>query len=168
MEGGATSSEPIPGKAPNPPDAAPTPPQDAPAAPKAPKPPPPPKEAPAAKCDECGVPLTQTAVGTFHPCGHGGTKRGLPTKVIDDEMAEAGDAITVTWGEEEISPVKYSNFTVGPFTATARPRPGETRPVCMQRIYNELTLFAEDEREKKAQSFLKAYNKVSRNRDGDE
>ncbi len=138
---------------------APRSPQDPPAAPEAPKPAP--KAGDAPECEECGAPLTKTAVGVFHPCGHGGRQTGKAAGRADDGANDANhDVVTVTWGEEKFTPVPYSTFSIGPFTESVSPRPGESRAACRSRVYLELAIFAEDERAKKARSFLAAYTKT--------
>jgi len=42
-----------------------------------------------------------------------------------DALLDEGDTITVTWGGESFSPIRFFNAEVGPFTATVRIRPGE-------------------------------------------
>jgi hypothetical protein len=61
--------------------------------------------------------------------------------------------VRVVWGEEKVFPVKYDSFTVGPFEATAFVRPGETATQAMERVYAELSAFAEKARLEKTGSF---------------
>src|SRR5262249_10354220 len=64
--------------------------------------------------------------------------------------------VTVTWGVERFSPINYSWFEVGPFQATTRVRPGESRVDAMKRVMSELSVFAEYERTQKAEAFKNA------------
>lgn len=48
-------------------------------------------------------------------------RSGMPENELD-----AGDTITVTWGEECYVPRPYMSFRVGPLSATTKIRPGET------------------------------------------
>jgi hypothetical protein len=73
-----------------------------------------------------------------------------------------GDEVRYTWGEEKITPVKdsYSTVTVGPFTYTTRARPGESLEQAHGRLVQEAVPLAEQERERKVQSFLDALVRV--------
>jgi hypothetical protein len=68
----------------------------------------------------------------------------------------APETITVTWGQETFTPKQFHTFHVGPFVATGAIRPDETRAQAMERLYEDLRLFAEKERERKVRAFLDA------------
>ena len=87
------------------------------------------------------------------------TKRALGRSrksATASETEDASETITVTWGEETFSPVQYNSFRVGPFSATARVLPGESRSDALRRISAELYAFATEERANKAEAFKRA------------
>ena len=79
---------------------------------------------------------------------------GLLSDHPDIPLAEVGDTVTVTWGEEMFSPVQYNNFRVGPFMATTKIRVGETAFTASRRALFELSKLAEVEFETKATAYL--------------
>jgi len=68
------------------------------------------------------------------------------------------DTLTVTWGSEKIYPSQgsYSNFEVGMLSTTVHLAPGENKEVRARKEYATLTKMAEDFREQKRVSFLRA------------
>jgi hypothetical protein len=66
---------------------------------------------------------------------------------------------TVVWGEEKIQPLSYNDFTIGPFEATGEVQQGETLLQAMERVYADLTAFAEGARIAKAESFASVLGK---------
>jgi len=73
----------------------------------------------------------------------------------NEVAAEAGQEVTVNWGEETFSPKQFHTFRVGPFTATTRTLPGETVAMAAERAMSALRVWAEAERVKKRDSFMK-------------
>lgn len=72
-----------------------------------------------------------------------------------------GERVKAVWGKEKISPIAYNDFEVGPFEAEGFVRPGETLTQAHERIYAELTVFAEKAREQKAISYAAVRGKVA-------
>lgn len=66
------------------------------------------------------------------------------------DAADVGEEVTVTWGEETIQLAPFCTFHVGPFSATTRIRPGESRAAAIVRAHAQLIEFAEQERRRKA------------------
>ena len=72
-------------------------------------------------------------------------------------------SVSYTWGEEKITPIKgsFSTCSVGPFSATGSVRHGETIPQACQRIAKEVSQAAEEERDRKLQSFMRKLVQVA-------
>lgn len=68
---------------------------------------------------------------------------GAPT--VAEEGADEGEEVSVTYGEETYCPVQYHSFHVGPFSGTTRVRAGETRPMALQRLVDDLREIANKE-----------------------
>ena len=66
-----------------------------------------------------------------------------------------GERVRVVWAKEKIQPLAYNDFEIGPFEAEGFTRPGESIVAASDRIYAELTAFAEKVRAQKAESFAK-------------
>lgn len=66
------------------------------------------------------------------------------------------NTVTVTWGKELFSPKQFHTYEVGPFVATGPVLAGETLAQAHARIYAELSEFAEKERTRKRESFMRA------------
>jgi hypothetical protein len=73
---------------------------------------------------------------------------------MGDLFAE-GEEVTITWGKELYSPKQFHTYEVGPFVWATRVRNGETRAAAAARLQQELNAFAEGERERKKQSYLR-------------
>jgi hypothetical protein len=65
--------------------------------------------------------------------------------------------VSVTWGEQTISPVSYNTFKIGPFSMTTEVREEETDEQAMERVYAALESFARSTYAKKLESFKEAY-----------
>lgn len=78
-----------------------------------------------------------------------------PGGVLDDEsLVDEGDVITVVWGKESFSPVRYFNVEVGPFRLTVRVRKGETPRQAIERANSLLEATAADAWKKKVRAHL--------------
>lgn len=78
---------------------------------------------------------------------------------VDDD---AGEEVTVTWAEEMIQVVSFCHYRHGPFSATSRIRPGETRALACARVYAELADFAESSRIDKHNAYCAALAKATK------
>lgn len=67
-----------------------------------------------------------------------------------------GETVSATWGEEQFSPKQFHSFRVGPFSATTRLRQGETRQQALERLNAELREFAEAEKRRKYEGYMKS------------
>lgn len=77
-------------------------------------------------------------------------------------LADAsGMVVNVTWGEENIQPIQFNGFRVGPFSASAIVRPGESVSQVVAKLHSELAHMAEAIRAAKADSFIKALGVVA-------
>ena len=71
--------------------------------------------------------------------------------------------VSYCWAEEKITPIKgsFSTCSVGPFSMTTNVRRGETPSQAYQWIAAEVTAMAEQERERKLQSFIRKLTQVA-------
>lgn len=67
------------------------------------------------------------------------------------------DQVTVTWGEQTISPVSFNTFKIGPFSMTTDVQPDETVEDAMGRAYAALETFARSTYQRKLAAFREAY-----------
>lgn len=74
----------------------------------------------------------------------------------------ADETVTVTWGEEVISPVQYQSFRVGPFTMTTKIKEGESTVDAMHRAYAALEQFARNTYPMKRKTFLDELSRSDR------
>jgi hypothetical protein len=67
-----------------------------------------------------------------------------PGGVVDLTSAvDVGDTVTVVWGKESFSPIRYFNIEVGPFRLTVRVREGEHVNDTIKRANDVLEAHAE-------------------------
>jgi len=76
-------------------------------------------------------------------------------------QASLGEELTVSFGEERISPRAGSFCTVGPFFYKTRVRSGETTEQAFDRALEVVRLMAEKFRKEKLRSFLKALSEFT-------
>lgn len=89
--------------------------------------------------------------------------RGPGTRVPprdDGDPAVAGTTVAVTWAEEQYQPVQFNTFRVGPFSATAVVRPGESVAQATCRLHAELDVAAGQIRDQKVADYLAALRKM--------
>lgn len=75
-----------------------------------------------------------------------------------------GDSVTAVWGEEKytVKPGSYSTVSVGPFSLTTTPRPGETFNDAFERASQHLEVIASQERDRKIRAFAAKLDEVVR------
>lgn len=104
------------------------------------------------KRSEAGGTGTETRVS----CGVDGVKAGDGFVVVSD----AGQSVSVTWGDEFFQVVQYNGFRVGPFQATTVVREGETIADATLRAHRALAEAARRIRTEKSREHLDALKEL--------
>jgi hypothetical protein len=69
-------------------------------------------------------------------------------------MPESAATVTVTWGKETFTPVRFNSFDVGPFSITVARVPGEELDELRKRAQAHLERIAEEEFDRKLRAHL--------------
>lgn len=78
-----------------------------------------------------------------------------PGGVLGDvDALDAGDTVTIVWGKESFSPIRYFNVEVGPFRLTVRVRKGEAPGEAIARANRILEAHAEEAWRSKVRAHL--------------
>lgn len=86
----------------------------------------------------------------------------VPHVAVAGVLPSDQQSVTFVWGEEKITPIKgsFSMCSVGPFSMTSNVRHGETPAQAYSRVAREVEQMAEQQRDRKLQSFLKKLMQV--------
>jgi len=75
-------------------------------------------------------------------------------------MAQVGDKIIVTYGEQTFCPIQYHSFRVGPFTMETTIQPGEDEDAAFERCWLFLHRRARQAYREARRDFDNNYNNV--------
>lgn len=78
-----------------------------------------------------------------------------PDVLANVSAVDEGDTVTVVWGKESFSPIRYFNVEIGPFRLTVRVRKGESPGEAIARANRILEAHADEAWEAKVRQHLK-------------
>lgn len=76
-----------------------------------------------------------------------------------EDLSDQIDWIEVSWGPEKFSPISFHSFDVGPFTARAKLRPGDTVAQTIARLTEELAKLGAEQFERELVAYCKRVGK---------